>query len=238
MRGIHGLSEVERMVTIAQFISEQYPATDEVQCITLYIPQGDEFKALAAGLLALATNPLNYDEPDSAQAEGLAAIWDDAYSQIDWGGCMTPAQGQQSRMSLFHRWVTVGVGSATVNLTIDAAVMHAFYSEQTPAATGDEWYYDVWLPAGDYQMRILYFRRTNNGQLTLDLLNQDGGSDVGLLTAQELFGTTLRNQIIAIGFTVVDAGHYRLRGGIGSKNVSSTGFACPLTTIELWKEGD
>jgi len=67
---------------------DQYPATDEVQCVTIYIPAGDEFKALLAGLISLAANIMNYANPESAQTDGLAAVWDEAYSYNDWSGCI------------------------------------------------------------------------------------------------------------------------------------------------------
>lgn len=66
---------------------DQYPATDETQCIGVIIPAGDEYKALLAGMLNFPADPLNYAEPDTPQAEGVAASWSDAIATIDWTGC-------------------------------------------------------------------------------------------------------------------------------------------------------
>lgn len=75
------------MPTFAVIQQDQYAATDDTQCIQIIIPAGDEYKALLAGMLQLPGNPLNYASPESAQAEGVAAAWDDAIAAIDWSGC-------------------------------------------------------------------------------------------------------------------------------------------------------
>lgn len=75
------------MPVIANFNQEQYAATDATRCIQLVIPDDDSYMALLGGLLALAGNPENYLSPESAQADGVANIWRDAYLQSDWTGC-------------------------------------------------------------------------------------------------------------------------------------------------------
>lgn len=75
------------MPTFAVIQQDQYPATDETQCIQIIIPAGDEYKALLAGLMSLAANIDNYAEPDSVQAEGISTIWQDATASIIWDAC-------------------------------------------------------------------------------------------------------------------------------------------------------
>jgi len=92
---------------------EQYPATDETQCLQIFIPAGDEFKALLAGLMVAASDVNNYANPLSAEADGLAAIWDNAYSQIDWASpCGEPIVEWESLMILSdevdYGWASYG----------------------------------------------------------------------------------------------------------------------------------
>jgi len=110
--------------------SEQYPATDETQCVTVYIPSGDEYKALLAGLYSLAINPANYDEPDSAQVDGLTAIWDNAYSLIDWTGCIMPELIHPSVVDLFS--VNGAVSGGVLSITTGSAQPFSIaYSDTT-----------------------------------------------------------------------------------------------------------
>jgi len=91
---------------------DQYPATDETQCLQIRIPAGDEFKALLAGLMVAAADVRNYADPDSAQADGLAAIWDQAYSEIDWAAPCGSSEEWESFMNLTettdYGWASYG----------------------------------------------------------------------------------------------------------------------------------
>lgn len=74
------------MPIIPPFLEGNYPDTDDTQCIQIYIPAGDEYKWLLAGLMRLPGSEFNYQNPDSAEALAQAQVWRDAYKLTDCGG--------------------------------------------------------------------------------------------------------------------------------------------------------
>lgn len=217
---------------------DQYPATDETQCLEIIIPAGDEFKALLAGLMVAAADVNSYADPASAAAEGQAAIWDEAYSQIDWNGCMPQLTSNQSRFTLWHRWAQIAVGNALQVNVGDTTLITNHYCRQSTAAAGDETYQDLWLAAGDYAMRVLYYRLTTNGKCSFIFQNQNTLEQITPLSAQDLSGSTLANQVLSATFTITDPGHWRMYTHVTAGGASSGGFFVPLIFTEVWKTAD
>lgn len=218
--------------------SEQYPATDEVQCITVYIPAGDEFKALLAGLINIATEPQNYDDPDSAQTDGLQAVWDTAYNLIDWTGCIMPAQlSNQSRVSFWHRFADIEVGNG-FQVVVDTNLLFNHYARQNTAAVGDETSQRVWLAAGDYAMRVLYFRLANNGKISFIFQYQPTLAQVTPISGVDISGTTLANQVLSATFTLTESGEYKMFTHITATGAAGAGAFAALTLTEVWKTSD
>lgn len=226
------------MVTIADFDQERYAATDQVRCISIYVPDDDSYLPLLAGLLSLPGYQTNYQDPESAQAEGVAAVWRDAYIQTDWSPCVTPSMtGNQTRVSLWHRWAQIAVGNP-LQIVVDATMLFNHYVRQNTAAIGDETYQDVWLPAGEFEIRCLHLRAVVNGQLTVIVQNVDTLDQVTPISAVDLFGTTLANQVVTGNFSLDEPGHYRVYTHVPGKNASSSGFFIPLVMSEIWKTAD
>jgi len=217
---------------------EQYPATDETQCIEIKIPAGDEFKALLAGLMVSASDVNNYADPLSPAADGLAAIWDQAYSEIDWTGCMPPSlTGNQTRVSLWHRWTQVTTGNP-IGTVFDVSQLWGHYARQNTPADGDDGYQDVWLSAGEYEIRVLYLRSTNSAKLTVVFQYQPDSSQVVAINQADLYGTLAYNQVVTEQFTLTESGHYRVYFVANGKNASSSSFFILLTETEIWKTAD
>lgn len=226
------------MPNISNFYQDAYPATDQLQCITIYIPAGDEFKWLLAGLLRLPATESSYQDPDSEQAQGLADIWREGYDLTDWGGCMNNNElSEQARVTLWHKWSQVYVGNA-LQENIDALCVFSVFWRQNTAALGDSSYQDMSLGPGNYQCRVLAQKLSNNGKLTLLAANETTFYQEFIFTDADLYNaSTLRNQVLTASFTL-DERVDRLYIMCGAKNASSSGYAIPLTQIEIWREPD
>jgi len=210
---------------------EQYPATDETQCIQVKIPAGDEFKALLAGLMVSASDVNNYADPLSPAADGLAAIWDQAYSEIDWNGC--PMEGIQNNTTLLHSFAQVVAGNA-LQQTLDAACLYATYTRQNTPAVNDRVRYWMRLAAGDYTMKILHLRGTTNGIADIYLFAYPSGDDVVITTGWDLYNAaTVRNVFTQFSFTVVNSAFYNLDFVTTGKNASSSSYHIPITAIYI-----
>lgn len=225
------------MPYIAPIISEQYPATDQTQCITIYIPAGDEFKALAAGLLAIAANALNYDDPDSAQADGLAAVWDDAYSQIDWEGCVLPSQiGAQDNVLLMQQFAAILSGNAFAFVVTNQM---GGYALQNPAANNDSWVHNgIRLRTGLWRLRCFYARQAAGGRINLTLNNADGGADITLTSIDTYNAATLYNQRLDQDFTVTEEATYELIGTMSDGSGPGSTYAAWVTAFNLFRISD
>lgn len=211
---------------------DEYPATDELQCIPVYIPAGDEYRALLAGFLAFLTNTLSYEDPDSAQADGIAAVFDTGYSMINWDGCGVPPECQQmsSELLLMGINATISLGNPMLYVP-DTTMRFGGYFRQNTAAAGDLHYYGRFIPGGDWSYRITYLRNTTNGILKFEV-RPDGEPAVESVTT-DLRGALLANQYITGSFSLPESGEvFIICECTGS---SSTGFFLPIASIELWQ---
>jgi len=219
------------MPYFAPIRSEQYPATDETQCITVYIPAGDEFKALLAGLIALAIDRYNYDEPDSAQADGLAAVWDTAYSEIDWTGCIMPADvWKQSRQLVFPNSADSWFGTTSWQSSPSSPMAGLF---QLASGLNNYIKFDrVTLKAGSYVCRIWGNYGTSYGIATIDI----DGTDK---TTIDLYAASPGNGIKASGtFTIAADITCPFWIRMKSKNASSSGYLLQWNWIEFDRYAD
>jgi len=216
---------------------DEYPATDELQCLQVYIPAGDEYKALLAGFIAFLTNTASYEDPDSDQADGIAAVFDTGYAQIDWEGCQPPEdRSMSSQVLLFPLNMTVASGNAVLQ-TIDTAQRLNCYYQQNPAVINQALDGYLYLAAGDWSYRLTCVKTAGSGILTLHIDDADGDS---ALNANHDFynSTTLRNQFFTGTFTLPVAGQTFIGFETNSKTGASSGYLQQVTCLEMWKTDD
>lgn len=226
------------MPYFAPIQEEQYTATDETQCIQVIIPNGDEFKALLAGMIKAPASIWSYADPDSAQADGLAAVWDDALSQIDWSGCVTAYNNlAPGNINLFC--VLAGITSpGTLTYTNAANQPFGYVMEcgtGLPSAPGIAAYNECYLEAGDYEYQGLYAKTTSSGICSVNVRTASGSALVtSIISSIDLYG--LANQLyIATGtFTIATSDLYRveIRNGT-TKNASSAGYRFSWTSHHI-----
>lgn len=204
---------------------EQYPATDETQCIEVIIPAGDEFKALLAGLIASASDVRSYADPESVAADGQAAIWDTAYSLIDWVGC-PPEVILYPTIDLFciNSELLSGAGTLTYNASATLPFGYAI-SNTNNSGYGMENF--VWLPAGEYDYDGWASLITNGGNTVVAVV--DGASTIDTIIASVSQAGTFGTRVHHTGsFTIPDDGLYRIvaandgTGGGGNRQMNWT----------------
>lgn len=218
-------------------IAADYETPSGVSCVQVYTPDDLDHLPLLQGMLATLTKPEFWDGSEADRVQ-RAYLWEVAWAATDWSGCVTPSEaGQQGRVTLWHRWTNVTTGNA-LQINVDATQLWGHYCRQNTAAVGDDNYQAVYLPAGDYEIRVLYMRLTNNGNLTVTFQHKPDDAQTTALSAVNLYGTTLANQVVTGSFTLTDNGLYHVYFQCPSKNASSSGFALPLTVTEIWKTGD
>lgn len=233
------ISERISMVTIADFDQDKFTATDQTRCIAIRVPDDDSYLPLLAGLLALPSYAKNYQDPDSDQAQGVADIWRDAYIETDWEGCMPPTEsGNQTRVSFWHRLTNVTTGNA-LQIVYDTSQFHSHYARQNVAAVGDDNYQDVWLPAGQYQIRVLCLRNTSCGRLSVFFQYQPDLSTVTAMSAVEMYlAGSQYNSVLTGSFALTKSGQYRVFWQVPSKIAASSGYNAYLTVTDVWKTAD
>jgi len=212
---------------------DQYPATDETQCLQIIIPAGDEFKALLAGLMVSAADVNNYADPSSAAADGLAAIWDQAYSEIDWTGC--PVIYNFPTIDLFAFMNSNSGGTWTY--TAQATQPFGFFMQgptSLPSSSGHRIRCAFRAPAGDYAYTGVYFATTLSGIATIDLTRSNGATVVtNILSSVDLYGASVRT-IITGTFTIPSDGDYEIQVKTGTtKNGSSGGYGSAWTSHHI-----
>jgi len=220
------------MPNISNFNQDAYPATDETQCLTVYIPAGDEFKWLFAGLISLATRAANYMDPESEQARGLADIWRDAYDLTDWEGCQ-PVSTYGSQVDLFARFITPYVGSSLV-FSPNTSQPFALLVNRSTAAIGDAAYQGCYLEAGEYQATFLFAKTNNSGKITILLANEETFYQEFLWTDLEMYqaGASVFNQTAIVNFTLTEPVH-RAYFICGTKTVASGGYQTYMTCLNI-----
>lgn len=213
---------------------EQYPATDQTQCISVYIPEGDEFKALLAGLIAIAIDPANYDDPESAQADGLAAVWDEAYTQINWDGCGVPPEciSMQKEYLFFATTANIS-GSAYVFSAQTNARFGGVWVQSTPS-NGDSMIWSRTMAPGAWYYRMTYLRNTSNAIARLRIGSSSGGANL-IDTNIDLYGAAAINTAATGSFTMLAQDEMNIRVNANGKNASSSNYNLPLQSLELWQ---
>lgn len=231
------------MTSRRQYISLPKPETSEFSapsgavCIQVRIPDALVHLYLMQGMLAKMTDANFWDGPDDDR-QAIAAAWQKAYTETDWGFCVTPSQaGQQSRVSFWHRWDQILFGGA-LSIAVDTAVIWNYYANQTTPTQGDARYQVAYLPAGDYEVRVLYQRLPNAGDLTLYIQDFGNITVATPINAADMHGTTLRNQVLSGTFTIVESGFFTFIWSVPSQHAGSTGFNSALTMTEVWKVSD
>jgi len=154
---------------------DEYPATDETQCIAVHIPAGDEYKALLAGFIAFLTDINSYQDPESAQADGVAATFDEGYSLTNWDGCGVPPECEQMSTSVILLPDMASVTSgATPAWVVNTSASLGGYWQASPALTGDALFWQFFLSPGRYNLDMTYNRTTANGKVDLKTYDPDG----------------------------------------------------------------
>jgi len=212
--------------------SDQYPATSDTQCISVIIPDGDEYKALLVGLLSIAAYPDSYDFPDSAQVEGLSSVWDDAFSQTDFEGCPL------IMMNWFYRDLWLGdfaVLAGNANNVWQSFALQEFNGAfaQAPAAINDYRNMDFDCPEGKYTVEVHYLKASVSGKFTLSF---DGGV-LGTTTDMYAAANTYNQKVTFTNVSVVGDGSHSVALQILSKNASSTGYSAYITRVRVIRTG-
>ena len=225
-------------ISLANFNQDAYPATDEFQCIQVYLPAGDEYKWVLAGLMNIASRESSYLDPESAQAEGVAQLWRDAYLMTDWSGCMPPSEaGAQTRVTFFSRFdENLSIGARTYVPDLNQPFGH--YMTTTTPSIGDEVGQRVWLPAGDYEANLLYVRLTTGCKLDLIAQYEPDLSQVVIMNNFDMSGATLRNQIHSANFTLTQAGNYLFSWKAAAAGDTAAGFQMAITATDIYKVTD
>jgi len=223
------------MPVFAVIQQDQYTATAAVQCITVIIPDGDEYKALLAGMLQLPADALNYADPSSAQAEGVAAAWSDALAGIDWEGCVLPQnEGLSTREQLWSREMIVGSGGQQTFTNVNTAWYNGYWHQATPALN-DRHDFFAWLCPGVWRGRVTYRKTSGSGIMTVKA-RPDAGSIVTCGTIDFYNATTQENQMSNLSFVITDPGRYVISVEALSKNASSSGYQLDYALIDLYRE--
>lgn len=65
------------------------PIVEGTRCVEVRIPDDDAYMPVLAGLVALATKWFNWQRDPTHKGADLAKMWQNAYRETDWEGCMT-----------------------------------------------------------------------------------------------------------------------------------------------------
>jgi hypothetical protein len=225
------------MGSFAQIRQDEYPATDELQCIAVHIPAGDEYKALLAGFIAFLTDVNSYEDPESAQADGVAATFDEGYAQTNWDGCDQPPECIKMDTSLivFPADFFVNSGNAFVWVSATAQEL-AGYWLQNPGQTADQWRVSRWFAPGVWEYQITYVRQTSAGKATFYITPDFATFPVS--TTVDFRGTAANNQRFSGSFTIPATGGKYIIGMDGTGASSGAGFGRPISRIEFAKTAD
>lgn len=214
---------------------DEYPATDELQCIAVKIPAGDEYKALLAGFVAFLTNVDSYLDPDSVQADGIAAVFDEGYAQTNWDGCGIPPECNEmnSFLMLLPDMAIVSSGAA-ITWVADTGSSLGGYFTQSPALTGDTYYWEEYLAGGAYSWNITYLQNTNNGKSDFKVFDPLGNPQ-GAINI-DMRGSLVRNAKQGSNFDNPVSGKCRFEWvGNGS---TGAGFIRTIQRVVIYKTGE
>jgi len=214
---------------------DEYPATDELQCIAVHIPAGDEYKALLAGFIALLTDVNSYIGPDSPQADGIAAVFDDGYSQTNWDGCGVPPECEQmnSNIILYPDFASVTSGATPTWTSQTGSTLGGVWLT-TPALTGDTIRWDFYLSAGKYDIDLVFQRATANGRVNLKIY--DPSLTLLATIAVDLRGAAQFNTILGGSFDLPVSG--RIRVEMQGDGTSGATFNRPIQRVVIDRYDD
>jgi len=185
---------------------DQYPATDETQCIEIIIPAGDEFKALLAGLMVSASDVNNYADPLSAAADGLAAIWDEAYSQIDWNGCNVIDGMPQIDLFAINAVPLAGAGTLTYNASATLPFGYSMSNANTNLFGMEN---PIFLRAGEYAYDGWSSLTTGGGNTNVAIT--DGASVIDTIVTALNQAGTFGTRVHSTGtFTIPSDGFFKV----------------------------
>lgn len=120
------------------------------------------------------------------------------------------------------------VGTWTINVDT-ACLMNGGYFNSS-AAVNDSTTYKVFFEVGTYVFKLIAFRNTNRGIMTVKI---NGGA---LGTTIDMYGSTARNIIYSItGITIANRGLYDLELVALSKNASSSSYGMYIQAISLYR---
>jgi len=213
---------------------DEYGATTDLQCVKIYIPEGDEYRRLLARLLAIPTDVASYDDPDSAQSEGLAAVWRDAYLDVAWGGCGTPpeCESMDSEITIFPGSMDLVTGGA-IATAVNTSALHNYVSDITPAANLNARRAFRYMEAGTWNYRLMAVTLSNGCSLTMSIVDPDGTIHIepsfNLRTAATIFNAVFTGQ-----FTLNQRGKTEIFLGVGAGTTG--GFRDALQIIEMWRD--
>jgi len=216
--------------------SEQYPATVATQCVMVVIPEGEEYLRLLAALLDIPGTPDSYDEPDSAQTDGLCFAWDEAYFLTDWLDCGEPPGDLPMNTSevLFPATAIVTQGNAHTQL-LNIAQRLATYYQQNPPAQFDTWNWQRFLAAGNYAYRLTGVKTATSAIATLQVRPHPTGTAVLSVTHDFYAAANTFNSVFTGTFTIPTSGNWDIVLAATSKNASSTNYNIPITVMEIWR---
>lgn len=222
------------MVTIADFNQDRYAATDEVRCITIYVPDDDSYLPLLAGLLSLPGYQTNYQDPESAQAEGVAAVWRDAYILTDWEGCPGAIAMGVRQADVWTRFAQVSGGTLTKQ---NADYMTWRYYMLTDTTANRNLLQYVYLFPGEWQYRALYSKTTSSGIWYSKLQGVDTAQFLAF--ALDMYGLANAEHEISTSFTWTETGLVEFsQYNLGAKNAASAGYQAGWLSHHFWWTGE
>jgi len=139
--------------------------------------------------------------------------------------------------TLWHDEAIVTVGNALFRSTLAIAPFNRGDSHyntstyQNTAATGDSFYQNVYLDAGDYNFWVLGAHNSVHGQVDWYM----DAESTPFISNQDWYAAALAPNIFKAGtVTLATGGNHILTGLVNSKNGSSAGYYLPLT--KYWFE--
>jgi len=223
------------MPFFAAIRQDEYPATDETQCIAVHIPAGDEYKALLAGFIAFLTDVNSYEDPESAQADGIAATFDEGYSLTNWDGCGVPPECEQmnSNIILYPDFASVTSGATPAWTSQTGSSLGGVWLT-TPALTGDTLQWDFYLGSGKYNIDLVFQRATANGKVNLKVY--DPALTLLATIGVDLRGAVQFNTILGGSFDLPTSGLIRVE--MQGNGTSGTTFNRPVQRIVIDRYDD
>lgn len=210
-------------ITLQSFQQDQYTATEATRCIQIYIPDDDSYMALLGGLLALAANVANYADPESTQAEGVAAIWYDAYIQSDWEGCVVPIDWKQSRQLVFPETMDSWFGSVVWNQYPSQERAGIWFIPNNASNTNYVKFDRITLRAGSYICRMMGQTMSTAGIATIDVNGTDE-TTIDMYSAALAINAVKTSGVFTIPADITCPFHIRMKGKNGSASQNSLSF--------------